>query len=638
MKRTKSNPVGSLMSETDHYLKQELYDLIKKDDDIFDFLQESSLDGLWFWDLENPDDEWMNAQFWTTLGYNPDRMPHKASAWQNIINKDDLIDVHQNFLKHLEDPSSPYDQIVRYKHKKGHTIWIRCRGKVFRNNLGKPIRMLGAHTDITEIKQREEELKIQSAFFEQVINGTDLATWKWNVQTGETIFNERWANIIGYELEDLEPTSIETWKNLAHTDDQDRVLGLLEQHFQGDEEFFESESRLKHRNGDYVWVLAKGKVVTWDENGNPEWMVGSHQEITKRKQEYNRIKLFVEEAPAALAMFDTAINYVSASKEWLRFFNIQHAVVKGRSQAEVLLNVPKNWEVNYKKCLQGNVLKEIEEKIVKADKTVQWLSWNFQPWYGEKGKIKGVIVGVTDITKIKREKELQSLLDVTRAQNDRLKNFAHIVSHNLKSHTGNFEMLLSLLDEEMPELKENNIVQMLIKASKDLSDTIIDLNEVVSINTKLNNHLKKIELKKTIDAVLRSLQATIEESGVSVVNEVENHITVKGIAAYLESIILNLVSNGIKYKADKIDSYVKLSSYIADEYVVLKVADNGLGIDLRRYGAKVFGLYKTFHPKVKTARGVGLFITKNQIEAMEGKIEVESEAGEGTIFKVFFKH
>jgi PAS domain S-box-containing protein len=140
-----------------NYLKTELYELIKTDESIFDFIQESSLDGLWYWDLENPENEWMNAKFWTVLGYNPEEMPHKSSSWQNIINQDDLKLAIDNFTKHCENSDHPYDQIVRYTHKSGSTVWIRCRGLAIRDKKGNPVRMLGAHQDISEIKRTEQE-------------------------------------------------------------------------------------------------------------------------------------------------------------------------------------------------------------------------------------------------------------------------------------------------------------------------------------------------------------------------------------------------------------------------------------------------------------------------------------------------
>lgn len=143
----------------ENYLKQELYDLIKKDNSIFEFIQESSLDGIWYWDLQNPENEWMSPKFWKVLGYDPNSMEHKSSQWQDIIFEQDLKIATENFNKHLEDPNHKYDQIVRYKHKNGTTVWIRCRGIAIRDKQGKAIRMLGAHNDLTVIMELRKELE-----------------------------------------------------------------------------------------------------------------------------------------------------------------------------------------------------------------------------------------------------------------------------------------------------------------------------------------------------------------------------------------------------------------------------------------------------------------------------------------------
>ncbi|WP_158851246.1 PAS domain-containing protein [Algibacter sp. L1A34] len=119
-----------------NYLQKELYSSLKTDLKIIEFVQSNSLDGMWYWDLENPENEWMNDRFWEVLGYNPDEMPHKTSAWQNIINQDDLKIAVANFNDHVEDPTIPYDQVLRYTHKNGRTIWIRSKGLALRNKEG----------------------------------------------------------------------------------------------------------------------------------------------------------------------------------------------------------------------------------------------------------------------------------------------------------------------------------------------------------------------------------------------------------------------------------------------------------------------------------------------------------------------
>ena len=149
--------MGTKIDE-EHYLKKELYSLVQGEQGVFEFLQRGSLDGIWYWDLENPTNEWMSPEFWTTLGYNPATKKHECSEWQEFIFPGDLVVAQKNFQLHCENPEHHYDQTVRYRHKDGSTVWVRCRGLAIRDSAGKAIRMLGAHTNITELKKTEAAL------------------------------------------------------------------------------------------------------------------------------------------------------------------------------------------------------------------------------------------------------------------------------------------------------------------------------------------------------------------------------------------------------------------------------------------------------------------------------------------------
>ena len=144
--------------EEEHYLKNELYELIQTTPEIFEFLQTGSLDGIWYWDLINPEHEWLSPRFKEVFGYEEHEIPHTSAWWQNNIFPEDRELALDNFDKHCADSNHPYDQIVRYRHKNGSVVWVRCRGVVIRDEEGTPMRMLGAHTDVTELKQAEEEL------------------------------------------------------------------------------------------------------------------------------------------------------------------------------------------------------------------------------------------------------------------------------------------------------------------------------------------------------------------------------------------------------------------------------------------------------------------------------------------------
>ncbi|MBB4312802.1 PAS domain-containing sensor histidine kinase [Roseospira marina] len=145
-----------------HWLKDELYALVRDEPGIFEFLQNGSLDGIWYWDMVGMTEEWLSPRFKELFGYADHEMENTPAWWQANIHPDDLAHVLDNLEKHKADPNHPYDQIVRYRHRDGHTIWVRCRGLVIRNARGEPVRMIGAHTDVTALKRAEEELARQT--------------------------------------------------------------------------------------------------------------------------------------------------------------------------------------------------------------------------------------------------------------------------------------------------------------------------------------------------------------------------------------------------------------------------------------------------------------------------------------------
>ena len=152
----------------ENYLKSELYAAMRTDTRFFDFLEQASLDGIWYWDLENLEQEWMSPSFWRLFGVDPDTKAHLASEWQDIIHPDDLATAIENFEKHLADPEHPYDQIVRYRHVDGSYVTVRCRGLIIRDENGKPLRMLGAHNDLTELENTRATLAAELEKYEML--------------------------------------------------------------------------------------------------------------------------------------------------------------------------------------------------------------------------------------------------------------------------------------------------------------------------------------------------------------------------------------------------------------------------------------------------------------------------------------
>jgi signal transduction histidine kinase len=194
-------------------------------------------------------------------------------------------------------------------------------------------------------------------------------------------------------------------------------------------------------------------------------------------------------------------------------------------------------------------------------------------------------------------------------------------------------MLTHYIAEEEDEEERKSIEKMLTGASESLNETVHHLNEVVLITTGTKQSLHEINLLKTITSVRKNINLLLKEKKVLCEIAVDEDIGVMAIPAYLDSVLLNLFTNSIKYSSPDRRTKINISTRQNGDCTIIEFTDNGLGIDLKRHGEKLFGMYKTFHNH-KDSKGIGLFITKNQIEAMKGTITVESKVNVGTTFKI----
>jgi len=230
-----------------------------------------------------------------------------------------FVDVNTSFLNHLgysrdevigrtadslslfadvERQADIAEKLARDGRVREIELDIRCKDGSVRHGLfsGEIIETQGARffltvmVDITEQVEMRKSISDQRERLHNVIEGTRLGTWEWNVQTGEVIFNERWAEILGYTLSELMPVNIATWEKFAHPDDLAASNELIAKHFRGESAFYEFESRMKHRNGSWVWVLDRGKVIRRDDKGEPLMMFGTHTDITEKKEMEERIR------------------------------------------------------------------------------------------------------------------------------------------------------------------------------------------------------------------------------------------------------------------------------------------------------------------------------------------------------------
>ncbi len=243
--------------------------------------QEIAKLGSWELDIAAGELSWSPEVFRIFEQAPADFIPDYA-ALLAAIHPDDRPMVERAYWDSLAK-RTPYDITHRLLLPNGRIKWVHDRCESDFAPDGRPLQSHGTIQDITEQKTAVLALADQQRRLSNIIDGTRVGTWEWEVQTGVTVFNARWAEIVGYRLDELTPTSIETWSTLAHPEDLKRSGALLDRHFKGELDSYECELRMRHKDGHWVWVLDQGRVMERDAAGAPRRMSGIHQDITARK-------------------------------------------------------------------------------------------------------------------------------------------------------------------------------------------------------------------------------------------------------------------------------------------------------------------------------------------------------------------
>lgn len=262
--------------------------------------------GMWDWNVQTG--HVIFSHGWAkNLGYALDEIEPHVDGWSKLVHPEDISSIMEQLNANLEGHTAFYETEHRLKAKSGEWKWVLARGKVVERSAdGKPLRHAGTHMDITDRKNAEEELKSFHAQLQEMVaertvelsnknkelqqseerlelalKGADLGTWDWNIETGENITNQRWAEMLGYSVDEIK-NNYSGWEALIHPKDLDNTLAALKSHLDHGTKY-EVEIRMATKSGAWIWIQAVGKVVDRDRDGNPLRMLGIHFDITDRK-------------------------------------------------------------------------------------------------------------------------------------------------------------------------------------------------------------------------------------------------------------------------------------------------------------------------------------------------------------------
>jgi len=533
------------------------------------------------------------------------------------------------------DPNKPFSEIILF----GVLIFIisGAVGWTIYNSMKQPARLQKL------VREQAGELAKSELHFRTIFNQAAIGMVRVNSKTGMILeSNQRFQSLLGYSKDELK---LKDYKIISHPKDLSENTRLMRDLSQNEIRQYSLEKRLQRKDGEYIWVRI---------NVSPLWEVGedvtSHialvEDISARimaKQKLidneNRFRSLVENSNEIILIVDDSnkVKYYSPSLAKISKYEQIDFSANG-----VLHYVhPKDQDLLRAKVEDAYQkpripISDIIIRVKDAEDQWFWVNATLTNMLST-DNVNGFVVNLRDITgKKEAELNLVKSYELVMEQNKRLLNFAYIVSHNLRSHSSNMSSILELYDDEESQDEKDSYIKLLHKVSKNLDQSLHDLNEVVSINTNFDIKAESINVSEFIDQAIDILSLQIKSKHAKIVKNVPQDMRISFNAAYMDSVLLNFLTNALRYSHPERSPIIELIGFKEHERWVLEVKDNGIGIDLERHGDKIFGLYKTFTER-KDARGVGLFITKNQINAMGGMVKIASEPEVGTTFKVTFK-
>jgi PAS domain S-box-containing protein len=495
-----------------------------------------------------------------------------------------------------------------------------------------------ASQNISQQKEALKRVHLQSNILERLSNFVIVADNNFNI----TYYNKSAEDLFGDRLrlltfKKLTPLFLPGYKQIADKAMKDALKNKT----------IDAELKCMNAHDEEIWINARFSKML-DEENNVIGTLCLGKDISVEKREEEQLRLFESVITNTNdAILITEAEPVDDSGGKIVYVNAAFTNMTGFTMDEVIGKTPKLFRgpqtdtrelaklqdavKNWQSC-------EVELLNYKKDGTRFWTNFTIVPVADKTGNFTHWISVQRDVTMRKRnEAEKELLIEELTQNNSDLRQFTYITSHNLRAPLSNLLGIIKLIDtSSITDPMNTLLIEKFKESTIQLNDTVNDLINVLIIKNKVNAKRETLDIRESFKRVKRSIQNTIDEFDVQIKTNFKEVHEIEFNNSYMESILLNLLTNAIKYRSPDQSPIINIYTKKEDDFIKLYFTDNGLGIDLDRYGDRLFGLYQRFHDHADS-KGLGLYIVNSQVRAMGGNIEVISEVNKGTTFIITFK-
>lgn len=579
------------------------------------------------------------------FGYSNDEIINSSGF--DFIHPDDIEDFKENRLKLLQSPFKSNNNQIRLKHKNGNWIWCES---ITTNRLHEPEinALVSNFRDISEKKLIEEQLAYDANNLNALINNTSDLMWSVDTNFNLITSNKPFEAII----EKVSGSIIKKGSNILLLAFPEELLARHKKQYErafAGETFSEIEfTEMPNESWNEIsyYPIRKKDIIIGTACHSRDIT-----NIKKAEKELSKSEAFsrgvLNSLSSHISVIDNNGNIIAVNESWEKYAkqngdpNLKQTGA-GTNYIEVCTNAANLGDETAKKVLLGL------NKIINKNENDFYLEYpchspQKQSWFGLRalkfeGNIPLIVMAHTDISEQKiAEQEKEKLTADLIQRNQDLEQFTFIISHNLRAPLANIiGIAQNLLDETITPAENTFFLQGLSKSVLALDNVIKDINAILKVKKQVNDKKEIVQFSKLVNEVSNSIENLFQENNAIIKTNFLQVNEVFSIKVYLYSIFYNLITNSIKYKKQNEPPLIEIKSTIEGNNIILTFKDNGLGIDLETKNDKVFGLYNRFHPEVE-GKGIGLFMVKTQVEAIGGKIIVESEINKGTVFTITLK-
>jgi signal transduction histidine kinase len=462
----------------------------------------------------------------------------------------------------------------------------------------------------------------------RLVNNANIGLWEFDINTKGVKWSMGFYKLLGYLPGEIECSYANFIDNLLYHKDKKKFLNAVGN-------WDTVNIRLLTKEG-FQWFQG---TIQKDGDAN---ITGTFINIHESKVSALEAKAIKSRTAAANVLGKLGVWEIDIATNKLTLNEEAFAILEFRQQPINLSKLLQFFEAEYHTiiaaamdaCIQLGRPFDLDLKIKTTKENEIWVKMKAVADIDDFGNcvcIKGIIQDIDRRKKV--ESGLKSSLDLVSLKNERLQNFTYIVSHNLRSYATNLQFMVNLHMETDSAEDRQEVFSHIKTISTSLNTTVEHLNEIVKFEADVDKEKSLIEFDLLFTNIVNALQSNISLADATIISDFTQCPFVLYLPAYLESIFHNLLTNALKYRDPERQAVIKCESKELDGHTYITFEDTGVGIDLERHGEKVFGMYQTFH-RNNDSQGIGLYITRNQVEALGGSISVESEVGVGTKFTI----